>query len=70
MAPMNRWRPRSQTIRLILGVKPMAWTRRLGLIPCIGGYIITILMDEAGENVEQMSQQFIRFPELEKDWAP
>ena len=46
-----------------------AWTRRLGLIPCIGGYIITILMDEAGKTIEQMSQQLIRFPELEKDWA-
>lgn len=46
-----------------------AWTRRLGLIPCIGGYIITVLMDEAGEKIEQMSQQLIRFPELERDWV-
>lgn len=45
-----------------------AWTRRLGLIPCIGGYIITILMDEDGESIEQMSQQLIRFPERERDW--
>lgn len=45
-----------------------AWTRRSGLIPCIGGYIITVLMDESGEKIEQMSQQLIRFPEKEKDW--
>lgn len=47
-----------------------AWSRRLGLLPCIGGYLITVLLDEAGENIEQMSQQLIRFPELEQDWVP
>jgi hypothetical protein len=46
-----------------------AWTRRLGLIPCIGGYIITIVMSEDGTRIEQMSQQLLRFPELERDWV-
>ena len=47
-----------------------AWTRRLGLIPCIGGYIITIVMSEDGSSIEQMSQQLLRFPEIEHDWVP
>jgi hypothetical protein len=47
-----------------------AWTRRLGLIPCIGGYIITIVMSEDGSRIEQMSQQLLRFPEIEHDWVP
>lgn len=47
-----------------------AWTRRLGLIPCIGGYIITIVMSEDGSRIEQMSQQLLRFPEIEHDWIP
>ena len=47
-----------------------AWTRRLGLIPCVGGYIITIVMSEDGSRIEQMSQQLLRFPEIEHDWVP
>ena len=47
-----------------------AWTRRLGLIPCIGGYIITIVMSEDGSSIEQMSQQLLRFPEIEHEWVP
>lgn len=47
-----------------------AWSRRAGLTPAIGGCIITVVMSEDMQSIEQLAHQLIRFPELEHDWVP
>lgn len=47
-----------------------AWSRRLGLTPAIGGWIITILMSEDGERIQAISDQQLTYPELQRDWVP
>ncbi len=46
-----------------------AWSRRLGLSPAIGGWIITVLMSEDMQRIEAISDQQLIYPERQRDWV-